>query len=66
LFPCGLCDGEGLLEEEEEVRVLIPAMVADATVMNIPLRGLGLHDFYLRLQIRVGFEFTSGFDARGK
>ncbi|MGH7926252.1 MAG: DnaJ domain-containing protein, partial [Candidatus Binatia bacterium] len=32
LFPCSLCDGEGLIEEQEMVRVLIPAMVADATV----------------------------------
>jgi hypothetical protein len=30
-------------------------MVPDATVMNIPLRGLGVHNFYLRLQIRVGY-----------
>jgi hypothetical protein len=30
-------------------------MVADGTVMNIPLRGLGVHNFYLRLQVRVGF-----------
>jgi molecular chaperone DnaJ/curved DNA-binding protein len=55
LFPCGACDGEGFIEEAERVRVLIPALVADGTVMNIPLRGLGVHNFYLRLQIRVGF-----------
>jgi DnaJ-class molecular chaperone len=54
-FPCSLCDGEGLVEEQEKVRVLVPAMVPDGTVMNIPLRGLGVHNFYLRLQIRVGY-----------
>jgi DnaJ-class molecular chaperone len=55
LFPCSRCDGEGLIEEQERVRVLIPAMVPDATVMNLPLRGLGVHNFYLRLRIRVGY-----------
>jgi molecular chaperone DnaJ len=54
LFPCSACDGEGLIEEEETVRVHVPPLVADGTVMNIPLRGLGVHNFYLRLQIRVG------------
>lgn len=64
LFPCSLCDGEGLIEEQEKVRVLVPAMVPDATIMNIPLRGLGVHNFYLRLQIRVGFGATQGLVAR--
>jgi molecular chaperone DnaJ len=55
LFPCQLCDGEGLIEESERVRVHVPPRVADGTLMNIPLRGLGVHNFYLRLQVRVGF-----------
>jgi molecular chaperone DnaJ/curved DNA-binding protein len=55
LFPCSICDGEGLIEEQERVRVLVPPMVADGSVMSIPLRGLGVHNFYLRLQIRVGY-----------
>jgi molecular chaperone DnaJ len=55
VFPCTLCDGEGLIEEQEKVRVLVPAMVPDGTVMNLPLRGLGVHNFYLRLQIRVAY-----------
>jgi hypothetical protein len=29
-------------------------MVGDGTVVNVPLRGLGIHNFYLRLHIRVG------------
>jgi DnaJ-class molecular chaperone len=65
LFPCSLCDGEGLIEEEERVRVLIPAMVPDASVMNIPLRGLGVHNFYLRLQIRVGYALADS-ERRGE
>ena len=53
-FACAACDGEGLIEEEETVRVLVPPDVPDGTVMEFPLRGLGVHDFYLRLHIRIG------------
>jgi molecular chaperone DnaJ/curved DNA-binding protein len=42
-----------LIEEEESMRVLIPPDVPDGTVMEFPLRGLGVHDFYLRLHIRI-------------
>jgi DnaJ-class molecular chaperone len=54
LFPCDLCDGEGLMEEEETLRVHIPPQAGDATRIDVPLPGLGLHDFYLCLRIRVG------------
>jgi molecular chaperone DnaJ len=53
LFPCEWCDGEGLIEEEEIVRIYVPPGVSDVTVLEVPLRGLGIHNFYLRLHIRV-------------
>jgi molecular chaperone DnaJ len=56
LFSCRRCDGEGLIEEEEMVRVQIPPMIGDGTLMEVPLRGLGVHNFYLRLHIRVAPE----------
>jgi molecular chaperone DnaJ len=56
LFPCALCDGEGLIKEKEVVRIQVLPSVGDGTVLNIPLRGLGIHNFYLRLHIRVGGE----------
>jgi hypothetical protein len=56
LFSCSRCDGEGLLEEEETVRVQVPPLVGDGSVMELPLRGLGIHNFYLRLHIRVASE----------
>lgn len=56
LFPCSWCDGEGLLEEEETVRIHVPPGVNDATLMELPLRGLGVHNFYLRVNIRVAPE----------
>jgi molecular chaperone DnaJ len=55
LFPCSFCEGDGLIEEEETVRVHLPPKVGDGTLMEIPLRGLGVHNFYLRLHIRVSF-----------
>ena len=60
VFPCARCDGEGLLEETELVRVHVPPLVGDGTAMNVPLRGLGVHNFYLRLNIRVGPGMSPG------
>jgi molecular chaperone DnaJ len=52
-FPCTTCDGNGVTEEEETVRIRIPSLVQDGTVVELPLRGLGIHNFYLRLFMRV-------------
>lgn len=52
-FPCTTYDGHGVIEEEEFVRIRIPSLVQDETVVELPLRGLGIHNFYLRLFIRV-------------
>jgi molecular chaperone DnaJ len=52
-FPCDLCDAEGLLEEEDTVHLRVPANVADGSLIELPLRTLGLHNFYLCVQIRV-------------
>ncbi len=55
LFPCAQCDGEGLIEEAETVRVHVSAYGRETVPsMKVPLRGLGVHNFYLRLHIRVG------------
>lgn len=53
LFPCSTCQAQGLLEENETIRVQIPAMVGDYTLIEKPVRGLGLHNLYLRLYVRV-------------
>jgi hypothetical protein len=60
LFSCELCDGEGLMEEEETLRVHVPPRVGDGTRIDVPLRGLGLHDFYLCLHVRVGVKRVDG------
>ena len=56
IFPCEQCDGEGFLEDEEIVRVYVAPGTSDGTVIAAPLRGLGVHNYYLRLQIRVVFD----------
>jgi len=53
LFVCATCDGAGLLEGEECVRIIVPPSVGDATLLEVPLRGLGVHHFYLRLHLRI-------------
>ena len=53
MFPCEQCDGGGLIEEEETIRIHVAPGIGDSTVMAVPLRGLGVHNFYLRLHLRV-------------
>jgi len=54
LFACTYCRGQGMIEQEETVRIHIPPVVRDDTILEIPIRGLGVHNFYLRLHIRIG------------
>ena len=53
LFLCVECNGQGMIDEEKLVRVAIPSMVRDRTVIEVPIHGLGIHNFYLRLHVRV-------------
>jgi DnaJ-class molecular chaperone len=54
LSSCASCDGEGISEDEETVSVRVPPMTSDGMLLEVPLRGLGVHNYYLRLQMRVG------------
>ena len=53
LFPCMGCGGQGIIEEHENVAVRIPSGVPDRSVIELPIEGLGIHNFYLRLHIRI-------------
>ncbi len=53
-FTCGHCGGRGLGEEEESVRLYIPPMVRDGAIFQLPLQGLGIHNMYLSLRVRIG------------
>lgn len=54
VFPCTYCHQQGIIEEEGLIRIRIPPMVSDGTIVEVPIRGLGIHNFYVRLYIRVG------------
>lgn len=51
--PCQVCDETGAVEETETARVPIPPMVGDLDLFEVPLRGLGVHNYYLRLLVRL-------------
>ena len=53
LFPCVACRAQGRIKDHETVSVQIPPMVRDRSVIELALGGLGLHNFYLRLHIRI-------------
>jgi DnaJ-class molecular chaperone len=53
LFPCVYCQGRGMLETEEIVRIRIPPMAPRGSILEIPLQGLNVHNFYLRLHVVV-------------
>jgi DnaJ-class molecular chaperone len=51
LFPCVYCQEQGMVESEELVRIHIPPRTRPGSVMDIPLGGLNIHNFYLRLHV---------------
>jgi molecular chaperone DnaJ/curved DNA-binding protein len=53
-FPCLFCGTEGLIEEEREMRLKISPGIRDNSVFGLPISGLGVHNFYLRVLIRIG------------
>jgi molecular chaperone DnaJ len=53
LFSCMACGGQGMIEQETTVSVHIPPMVRDRTIIEVPIEGLGVHNFCLRLHIRI-------------
>jgi hypothetical protein len=42
-----------MIEREMTVSVRIPPMVPDRAIIEVPIEGLGVHNFYLRLHIRI-------------
>ena len=53
VFPCAYCQQQGMIEGEERLRIRIPPMAPSGSIYEIPLRGLGIHNFYLRLHVFV-------------
>jgi len=53
-FPCLHCHAQGLIERRETVRIKIPPGILHGTVFELPLRELGIHNFYLRVHVLIG------------
>jgi DnaJ-class molecular chaperone len=53
-YVCSDCQGQGVVEQEETVSLNIPPGVRSGTFVEIPLSGLGIHNLYLRVYIRIG------------
>jgi DnaJ-class molecular chaperone len=53
VFPCASCQQQGIVEGEQTVRVKIPPMSPAGSIFEIPLQGLGIHNFFLRLHLFV-------------
>jgi molecular chaperone DnaJ len=59
LFPCLACGQQGTIEQEQVVRVRIPPMTRSGGIVEMPLQGLGVHNFYLRLHLFVDSDATT-------
>ena len=53
LYPCLACDETGMIEEEEPVQLHLAPGVRDGSIFELPLRGLGIHNLYLRVRLRI-------------
>ncbi|HKP56817.1 MAG TPA: DnaJ domain-containing protein [Polyangiales bacterium] len=53
LSPCMRCEGAGVIEHEQELRLRIPAMLRSGSVIEVALDPLGIRNFYLRLHVFV-------------
>ena len=53
LYSCPTCEGRRVVETEASVRVHIPPRVCDGTVLELPLRDVGIHNLHVRLHLRV-------------
>lgn len=53
MFPCLHCGQSGMVEGTATVRLEIPPMVREGTVIDLPLEGLGVSNFRLRVSIQI-------------
>ena len=53
LLPCPVCDRQGILEGERLAPIELPPMTRSGTLFEVPLLGLGIHNFFLRLRVSI-------------
>jgi curved DNA-binding protein CbpA len=52
---CLSCRGQGMVEAERTINIRIPPHVREGESFDVPLRGLGIHNLFLRLHIRIAW-----------
>lgn len=52
-YACPSCHGDGIVEVEQNVHLRIPPGVRDGERFEVPLRGLGIHNLFLSVCLRV-------------
>jgi DnaJ-class molecular chaperone len=50
---CDQCAWRGVRERERPVSIALPPMTGGGTTFVMPLQGLGIHNFYLRVRVRT-------------
>jgi molecular chaperone DnaJ len=53
LFLCTSCGGRGVVATERVVRIQIPPQARPGSIIEMPLHGVGIHNLYLRLHVRI-------------
>jgi len=53
VFACAFCRQQGMIENEERLQIRIPPMPPSGSIYEMPLRGLGIHNLFLRLHVFV-------------
>lgn len=53
LLPCVACGRQGVVERGRPVPIDVPPMTGPGTIIEVPLQGLGIHNFFLRLRVSV-------------
>jgi molecular chaperone DnaJ len=61
--PCETCHGDGVVKQEEEIHVVVPAGVSDGEMIRMPGRGeaiagAGAGDLYVKLHVKPDPRFT--------
>ena len=56
VVACATCRGQGMMEREQTVRVRVPPMVQQGSVLEVSLTHVGIENFFLRLQIQITWE----------
>jgi DnaJ-class molecular chaperone len=62
-YGCSACGGRGTVEQERPVTISVPPMSGPGTTFVLPLSGLGIHNFYLHVRVRVSPEVEASAHA---